>query len=92
MYYENVIVIVKDYCQVSLKEIYEFLQKKEGEKGWGKREKQHRREAGRDNEFRRNDVTMSCHMATTTGIITEELPTDGKILDKSCIRTGILTV
>lgn len=58
----------------------------------GKREKQDRSEAGRDNKLRRNDVTMSCHVATAVGIITEELPTDGKILDKSWIRTGILTV
>lgn len=66
--------------------------KKRRREGWGKREKQDRSEAGRDNEFRRNDVTTSCHMATTTGIITEKLSTDGKILDKSWMRTGILAV
>lgn len=38
VYYENVIVIVKDYCQVSLKEIYEFLQKKK-ERRDGERER-----------------------------------------------------
>lgn len=88
MYYENVIVIVKGYCQVSLKEIYEFLKKKKKRRrreGMGKREKQDRSEAARDNKFRRNDVTMSCHVATATGIIIGELPTDGKILDRSWI-------